>query len=393
MLGRIKALWATMSRPAKHISLGTLTLGGFIAGVVFWGGFNTALEVANTEAFCISCHEMEDTVYVELQQTVHWSNSSGVRATCSDCHVPHNWTDKIARKMQASKEVWGHLFGTINTPEKFEAKRLELATHEWNRLSANGSLECKNCHNYDSMKWDEMSEAARTQMQRAAERDQSCIDCHKGIAHHLPKDMAAASGALAALQQQAVSHFKEGQSYYSIRQLPLFQDEGLTQKAGVLNAASPVTVVAKKGDVLEVEIAGWRKAKGFGRVITEAFGQNIREATLSKEAATDKALIQQSETKEDPLTGLPWQQVSFKLWMKSDDLVDNPQVLWQEAQQIYVKNCSTCHAQPAENHFDANTWPGMFAGMLNFVNLDGDTQELVLKYLQMHSSNYSDPHH
>jgi nitrate/TMAO reductase-like tetraheme cytochrome c subunit len=27
-----------------------------------------------------------------------------VRATCPDCHVPHRWTSKIARKMQAWKE-------------------------------------------------------------------------------------------------------------------------------------------------------------------------------------------------------------------------------------------------------------------------------------------------
>jgi nitrate/TMAO reductase-like tetraheme cytochrome c subunit len=64
---------------------------------------------------------MRDNVYVELQPTIHFSNRSGVRAKCPDCHVPHNWTDKIARKMQASKEVWGKVFGTIDTREKFEA--------------------------------------------------------------------------------------------------------------------------------------------------------------------------------------------------------------------------------------------------------------------------------
>src|SRR5690554_7787007 len=74
---------------------------------------------------------MENNVYQELQTTVHWENRSGVRAICSDCHVPHNWTDKMARKMQASKEVWGKIFGTINTREKFEAKRLEMAQREW----------------------------------------------------------------------------------------------------------------------------------------------------------------------------------------------------------------------------------------------------------------------
>ena len=43
------------------------------------------------------------------------------------------------------------IFGTINTREKFLDERLILATHEWNRLKANDSLECRNCHDYDSM--------------------------------------------------------------------------------------------------------------------------------------------------------------------------------------------------------------------------------------------------
>src|SRR6476619_4951585 len=126
---RVKALliwfWRIATRPATHMSLGVLALGGFVGGIVFWGGFNTALEFTNTEKFCISCHEMHDNVFQELTQTVHFSNRSGVRATCPDCHVPHEWTDKIARKMQASKEVWGHLFGAINTREKFVDMRLE----------------------------------------------------------------------------------------------------------------------------------------------------------------------------------------------------------------------------------------------------------------------------
>src|SRR3546814_8643483 len=148
LLGR---LWLLVSRPAVHLSLGFLTLGGFLGGVVFWGGFNTALELTNTERFCISCHEMRDNVYQELTRTVHFTNRSGVRATCPDCHVPHDWTDKIARKMQASKEVWGTIFGTIDTRQEFLAHRLELAQNEWARLKSNDSLECRNCHSAVAM--------------------------------------------------------------------------------------------------------------------------------------------------------------------------------------------------------------------------------------------------
>src|SRR5690554_877004 len=139
----LKSFWRTFRSPSGYFSLGFLTVGGFIGGVLFWGGFNTAMEATNTEQFCISCHEMESNVYQEILPTIHYTNRSGVRAVCSDCHVPHNWTDKIARKMQASKEVWGHIFGIIDTREKFLDHRLEMASREWRRFEANDSLECQ----------------------------------------------------------------------------------------------------------------------------------------------------------------------------------------------------------------------------------------------------------
>lgn len=179
--------WRLLTRPSVHFSLGFLTLGGFIAGVIFWGGFNTAMEATNTEQFCVSCHEMERNPLRELQSTVHYTNRSGVRAVCSDCHVPHGWTHKIARKMEASKEVWGWVFGSIRTEEQFEAKRLELAQREWARLEANDSLECRNCHEFDSMDFTvQSSRAVRAHSTSLATGEATCIDCHKGIAHELP---------------------------------------------------------------------------------------------------------------------------------------------------------------------------------------------------------------
>lgn len=194
MIDRIKRYWTTASRPSKHFSLAFLTLGGFVMGVLFWGAFNTAMEFTNTEAFCTGCHEMKDNVYEELQYTIHFTNRSGVRAKCSDCHVPHDWTDKIARKMQASKEVWGKVFGTINTREKFLEKRLELAQHEWKRLKANDSLECRNCHDFEYMDFTKQAKRASAMHSTTlASGDKTCIDCHKGIAHELP-DMSGVPG-------------------------------------------------------------------------------------------------------------------------------------------------------------------------------------------------------
>lgn len=162
----------------------------FVAGIVFWGGFNTAMEATNTMTFCISCHEMEDNVYAEYKGTIHDVNRSGVGAVCSDCHVPKDWTHKIIRKIQASKEVWGKMTGTISTPEKFDAKRLELAMHEWERMKKTDSRECRNCHDFESMLPEKQRPRARQQHLNAIETGQTCIDCHKGIAHKDLRDRA-----------------------------------------------------------------------------------------------------------------------------------------------------------------------------------------------------------
>ena len=180
-------IWNVLRRPSTVFSLGILVLAGFVAGIIFWGAFNTVLEVMNNEPFCVSCHEMRTNVFEELKTTVHYTNRSGVRAHCPDCHVPHDWTDKIARKMQASKEVWGKIFGTIDTREKFLDHRAELAAHEWARMKANDSLECRNCHSAESMDITRQSPRAVDAHQRFLFPGQkTCIDCHKGIAHKLP---------------------------------------------------------------------------------------------------------------------------------------------------------------------------------------------------------------
>ena len=182
-------IWKALTKPSARYSLLGLLSVGFVVGIIFWGGFNTAMEATNTLEFCISCHEMRDTVYQEYKKTIHYSNRTGVRAICSDCHVPKDWVHKMARKIQASGEVYGKIMGTIDTPEKFEAKRLTLAEHEWKRMKSADSRECRNCHSFDGMNPESQKQRARKQHELAQRDKSTCIDCHKGIAHQKPKGM------------------------------------------------------------------------------------------------------------------------------------------------------------------------------------------------------------
>ncbi len=181
-------VWAALGTPAfKRSAIGAIAV-SFIGGILFWGAFNTGMEATNTLDFCISCHEMRDNVYQEYKKTVHYANRSGVRAVCSDCHVPRDWTHKLARKAKASLEVWGKLTGSIDTKEKFESRRMTLATHEWQRMAASGSRECRNCHNFDAMSSVRQKQSAYERHMVARSEGKTCIDCHKGIAHRLPKE-------------------------------------------------------------------------------------------------------------------------------------------------------------------------------------------------------------
>lgn len=191
--GFIARVWTAGMRPSARISLFALLVVGGIGGVLLWGAFNWSMEMTNTEAFCVSCHEMRDTVYKELKETVHYSNRTGVRAICSDCHVPKEWIYKVKRKIEASNELFHKALGTIGTPEKFETHRLALAQNVWKTMKANDSQECRNCHTLASMDFDKQVRPAQRMHKAAAEKGQTCIDCHKGIAHKLPAGWDAAT--------------------------------------------------------------------------------------------------------------------------------------------------------------------------------------------------------
>jgi len=191
MIRLTKWLWHWFTRPSVMIGQGFLIAIGVFGGIIFWGGFNTGMEATNTLEFCISCHEMRDTVYQEYKTSIHYKNPAGVRAICPDCHVPHAWGPKMVRKIQASNELWHKLRGTVGTPAKFEEHRLEMATRVWDAMKRTDSRECRNCHSFDAMDFEHQRQRAREKMEPVANGTDlsggsTCIDCHKGIAHKLP---------------------------------------------------------------------------------------------------------------------------------------------------------------------------------------------------------------
>jgi len=180
----------TVQTMRKRITKATLMVfaGGILCGIIFWGGLHTVVEETNSLAFCTSCHEMSY-VYEEYKESAHYKNAAGVRAICSDCHVPREWLPKMVRKVQATNELYHKMVGSIDTPEKYEAKRLQMAEHVWETMRATDSRECRNCHSFESMDFHKQGRRAAEKMQKVVDRKtgETCIECHKGIAHKLPE--------------------------------------------------------------------------------------------------------------------------------------------------------------------------------------------------------------
>lgn len=159
----------------------------FSAGILFTGLFNMGLSATNEMEFCTSCHSMKVNLE-EYKETVHYKNTSGVRATCSDCHVPKEFGPKMVAKVLAYKDVVHEILGTIDTPEKYEAHRWDMASRVWAKMKASDSRECRSCHAFDQMDLSEQDRMARKRHSKAIDKGQTCIDCHKGIAHTEPDE-------------------------------------------------------------------------------------------------------------------------------------------------------------------------------------------------------------
>jgi nitrate/TMAO reductase-like tetraheme cytochrome c subunit len=327
----------------RWVWFGVPTVGAaaaFAAGIVFWGGFNTAMEATNTMQFCISCHEMRDNVFVEYEHTIHHENRSGVQATCSDCHVPDPWIHKMVRKVKASRELYGKVVGTIDTREKFEAERLRLATNVWTAMKETDSRECRNCHTIESMNPRFQKPRARTQHLTAMETGQTCIDCHKGIAHTSIRHEAPEE-LLEALEAPNPDHIKTvPQSFLDGLAYITKVEEEAAQKAAADAQATEAAVKSRIAEAVEKA-----RAEALAMAATAA-----PAAAAATPVATPAAAPAASG--DAPGGAIPWDSVTAT----QVTLFYPGQASWEWVQngkehggaRPFTKggeNCSTCHAK------------------------------------------------
>jgi cytochrome c-type protein NapC len=101
--------------------------------------------------------------------------------------VPRETIPKMVRKVKASMELLAHYQGKLDTPEKFQAHRYEMAKKVWAEMRASDSQACRNCHVEAKMSEYAMSDKAKARHEEGRADGLTCIDCHYGIAHMEPE--------------------------------------------------------------------------------------------------------------------------------------------------------------------------------------------------------------
>jgi len=358
---------------------------GVLAGIVLWGGFHTAMDYTNRLDFCVSCHEMKSVSFAEYSQSVHYKNASGVRAVCADCHVPREWLPKLIRKVEATKDLYHNILGTIDTPEKFEAQRLTMAKRVWAQMQANDSQECRNCHSWDAMDFHKQRPAAVEKMQKASQDGETCISCHKGIAHRMPDMAQGIRMAFDDLMSLAAQQGAKADTLYAVATKPMFvaRPAGAAEGGGdaKLMAITPVRVVERQGDWLKIRIEGWQQ-EGAERALYALRGQRILAAALGNDAV---AKVERLGTETDPETELVWHRAAVTLWTAKDALIADQAKLLAYGVELFADACGTCHAPPPADSQLANQWIGTMNAMKQGISIDDEQYRFLQKYLQLNA--------
>ncbi|MBV4411614.1 NapC/NirT family cytochrome c [Enterobacteriaceae bacterium YMB-R22] len=358
-------------------------LAGLLLGAALLAGTATVMHKTSDTEFCVSCHSMQQPL-AEYQGSIHFQNTKGIRAECADCHVPHQPVSYLKTKVMALKDVWGEMTGKIDTPEKYEAHKLEMAQSVWKTLKDSDSATCRSCHSFEAMDVLAQRPEARQQHPVAIKNGETCIDCHKGVAHMLPDMSSLAAAGAGELTRAAALTPGNATTLYAISTQPFWLSADVKQhNAGSLMPSTELKVVNREGDMVEADIQGWQQ-DGVSEVFYAAQGKRILSLLLDEQA---RAQIKTLSTVTDADTGLIWHSVALRVWVPKAQLIDDKEKIWHYAADMMSANCTGCHGLTALDRFNANQWIGVVKGMAPRTSLTQEQLRVLTQYAQQHASD------
>ncbi|WP_439235020.1 NapC/NirT family cytochrome c [Lonepinella koalarum] len=372
-----------MSQGQKKKKVAWLTaIGLMIVGAVALFGVQSIMKATSSTEFCVSCHSMEHPK-AEWEGSVHFMNSKGIRAECSDCHVPHDGLDYVKAKFIALKDVWYTITNKLPDKEAYETHRLELAQKVWDDLKSNDSATCRSCHSFDAMEFSEQKKDAQKMHLQAQQNNQTCIDCHKGVAHFMPEMPVDNGAALGELTKHAGQFNVADKTLYA---LTLTNATLVSGEEIRLMPYAELNDWQEQGEQLIATVKGWQQA-GAESLIYMELGKRINVAVLSDEA---KEKVQVVKSVHDEVTDSEWKEVSLVVNVAKSAVTSDSNSLNAFGNNLNQTHCSTCHAAIGAEHYTANQWIGVVNSMKDRTSMTENDVRAVTIYLQRNAKDKSE---
>ena len=347
-----------------------------IGAAALWGT-QFIMHKTSSQEFCISCHSMSQPKE-EWESSSHFSNAKGIRAECADCHVPQEGWHYVKAKFIALKDVWYEIQGKLDSKEKYETHRAELAQMVWDDMKASNSETCRSCHSFDAMELSQQSKLAKQTHTEAQSNNQTCIDCHKGIVHFLPDvhaDKAAEKSAGGSDNSIA-----SGSPIYATAMTTAQGEQGGEIR---LMPFAELANWQDKGDKLTGVLHGWQQI-GAESVLYLDLGKRITVALVDEDARNNAQVLQ---TKHDEVTDSEWKEVNFAVSVAKEKMSSDLAALNQYGNNLNQTNCSGCHAAIAADHYTANQWIGVVNSMKDRTSMTKDDVRALTIYLQRNAKD------
>lgn len=366
-----------MFKGKKKAILASLFL--MLVGAGMFGGVQYAMKATSSTEFCVSCHSMSHPKE-EWEGSVHFSNRKGIRAECSDCHIPQEPIHYVKAKVLAVKDLW-HTFVTNKLPdqEAYEAHRLEMAQRVWQEMKENDSMTCRSCHSFEAMVLSEQKEAAQKMHKLAQETNQTCIDCHKGIVHFMP-DIPVDNAASGELSQYAGEFSANDKVLHSLAMTPVQLVAG--GEVRLMPYTQAVNWQTKNANVVAT-IQGWQQV-GAESVVYLEKGKRIMVALLTDEAKGKVSVLNQVY---DEVTASDWKQIQFEVEVPKTAFTANLEALNTFGNKLNQTHCSGCHSAIGAVHYTANQWIGVVNSMKDRTSMNADEVRALTIYLQRHAKD------
>ncbi|OOH91359.1 nitrate reductase [Pasteurellaceae bacterium 15-036681] len=355
-------------------------LGLMALGAVVLGGTQYAMKATSTTEFCVSCHSMSHP-QAEWEGSVHFSNRKGIRAECSDCHIPQdNAYHYVKTKVLAVKDLWNtFVVDKLPDQEAYEAHRLEMAQSVWADMKTNDSATCRSCHSFEAMALSEQKESAQKMHQLAMETNQTCIDCHKGIAHFMPDVPVDSAAAMGELAKHGGEFGSSDKVLYSLTMSP-------AQFAGGEARLMPYAELhnwKEEGDKVTATINGWQQV-GAESVVYMDLGKRIMVALLNDDV---KDKVNVVKAVHDDVTNSEWKEINFDISMPKSAVTANIEALNSFGHNLNQTHCSGCHAPIGADHYTSNQWIGVVNSMKDRTSMSADDVRAVTIYLQRNAKD------